>query len=478
MNRTVIGLLLCACCAVRADVKLPSLFSDHMVLQRDMNVPLWGRADPGEKITVTIAGQSQTSVADDAGHWRVTLPPMHPAEPVQLVVSGKNSLTINDVLFGENWICSGQSNMQFTLYSTFDAPHAMAAADHPSIRFFVVERSFSDIPQDDFHAGHWEICTPKAAQNFSAVGYFFGTELQQSLKCPIGLIEVDWGGTRAEAWIPREAVENLHLPYEPQWTETMVHPRSMRRGSTQPVIGNEQEQAAGRLFNALIHPLIPYAIRGVIWYQGESNAPHPTEYADVMRTLITSWRKAWNEGDFTFLQVQLASYDVTHAIEIQADEIGGGWPRIRAAQALVADTLPNVGIAVAIDVGEPKNIHPRHKAEVGQRLALAARKIAYGQQIEYSGPTLKSLRIHGNEAVVSFNHADCLTQIGEKVEGFEIAGADGRFVQAGAVIDATRVIVTSDQIQNPTAVRYAWDDDPLCTLFNGAHLPAVPFSTK
>ncbi len=282
-------------------------------------------------------------------------------------------------------------------------------ADHPTIRLFVVERSFSDKPEQDFRAGHWELCTPKTAQNFSAVGYFFGAELQQALQCPIGLIEVDWGGTRAEAWIPKESVDNLHLPYEPQWTEQMVHPRSIPRGSTQPVIGNEQEQAPGQLFNALIHPLTPFAIRGVIWYQGESNAPHPAEYANVMSALITSWRKAWNQGDFTFLQVQLASYNVTRAVEIQAQEIGGGWPRVRAAQAQVTRTLPNVGIAVTIDVGESKNIHPRRKAEVGQRLALAARTIAYGQQIEFSGPIFRSLEIDGAKANrLRSDHADGL----------------------------------------------------------------------
>ncbi|HZZ42617.1 MAG TPA: sialate O-acetylesterase [Tepidisphaeraceae bacterium] len=459
--------------AAHAGVKLPKIFGDHMVLQRGMNAPLWGWADPGEKITVSLPGSSQNTVADLSGHWRITIPPMQPPAPVSIVVTGKNSITINDVLFGEVWICSGQSNMQFALSHASNARHALATADHPTLRLFVAEREFNDQPQDDLNDGHWEISSPKTAHDFSAVGYFFGAELLDALNTPIGLIEADWGGTRAEAWIPRKIFDQLPLPYEPQWTEAMIHPRPP--GVTTGPAGLELEQAPARLYNSMIHPLARYAIRGVIWYQGESNAPYPAQYADVMTALIKSWRTAWNQGDFPFLIVQLANYDVTHAIEIQAPELGGGWPRIRAAQAKLASDLPNVGLAVTIDIGNPKDIHPRNKTEVGRRLALAARKLAYGQSIESAGPTFRSLQIDGPNVTVSFDHADGLKSKGDPLQGFEIAGPDNQFSPGIATILGNQVIVTSNTIKSPLSIRYGWSDNPTCTLYNSSNLPAVPF---
>jgi sialate O-acetylesterase len=253
---------------------------------------------------------------------------------------------------------------------------------------------------------------------------------------------------------------------------------TMAQAATRPAERQTAYPHPGMFGDILAYAFFVRHVRGVIWYQGESNAPHPAEYADVMSALITSWRAAWKQGDFPFLQVQLAAYDFTNAIEIQAGEIGGGWPRVRAAQSEVASSLPNVGAAVTIDVGDTKNIHPRRKAEVGHRLALLARKIACHESIEYTGPAFKSLEINQSKAVITFDHATGLQSSTEKLEGFELAGEDNHFVRANAVVESDHVTVTSDAVPHPVAVRYAWDDDPRCTLFNADHLSAAPFSTK
>ena len=261
----------------RADVKLPAIFGDHMVLQRGVKVPVWGTADAGEKVTVTAMDKSQSAVADDKGKWRVTLDPMQSDQPFTVTVAGKNSIAINDVLAGEVWLCSGQSNMEFRLDQAINAKDALAAADHPTMRLFIAQHNNTDEPQDDVKGGQWMVCSPETAQHFSAVGYFFGLELQQKLNVPFGLIESNWGGTRAEAWLPKDAFERLHLPYEPAWTNEWLHP-APNPASTKPVPSRAFE-APSVLYNGMINPLVGYAMRGVIWYQGESNAPHPENIA-------------------------------------------------------------------------------------------------------------------------------------------------------------------------------------------------------
>ena len=444
----------------RANVALPAIFGDHMVLQRDANVPFWGTAEAGEKVTVRAAGQEQSATADAGGKWRVVLKPIDAKEPIEVTVAGaENTITFRDVFVGEVWVCSGQSNMGFALRNASNGAEALKAADRPTMRLFVVGRNYPDQPQTELQ-GKWEVCSPETAKDFSAVAYFFGVELQQVLDRPIGLIEPSWGGTRAEAWMPRAAFDALKLPYEPEWTQRWLNPPP--NDKVRPY------QGPGLLYNGMIHPIAGYAIRGVIWYQGETNTLHGEHYRDVLAALITSWRAAWGQGDFPFLVVQLANLQNTRF-----------WPTLRAAQARVAKELPNVGLAVTIDVGESKDIHPRDKLTVGRRLSLVARKMAYGHDVPHAGPTFRSMRVDGKAAIVEFDHVyDGLVAKGETLEGFEVAGEDGKFVPADATITGGAVRVTAASVAAPKAVRYAWANDPKCTLYNSADLPAVPFEAK
>jgi sialate O-acetylesterase len=460
-----IALFLCAFTATRANVTVPGIFGSHMVLQRGMKVPVWGKADAGEAVTVKVAGQSQSTTAGADGKWRVTLDPLDSATPVEMTVTGKNALIFTDVLVGEVWLCSGQSNMSFPLHSASNGADAVAKANRPTMRLFTVGRTTPDRPQDDVAGGEWRVCTPESARDFAAVGYFFGLELQQKLNTPVGLINASWGGTRAEAWMPRPTFDALHLPYEPQWTEQWLHPKPKPNTTKQEP--PRPHEAPATLYNGMIAPIAGYAMRGVIWYQGETNTAYPDQYRDVLTALIKSWRDAWGEGDFPFLVVQLANLKNTRF-----------WPTLRAAQAQVAREVPNVGLAVTIDIGNPNNIHPTDKQTVGHRLAVAAEKIAYGQDVPYSGPVFKSMQTRGGDAVLTFDHADGGLVAKGDLQGFEVAGADGKFVPARAQNKDNNVIVHADGVASPAAVRYGWANDPTCTLYNGAGLPAVPFETK
>ena len=302
----ILSVTLLMCAPSRGDVKLPSIFGDHMVVQRGTKIPIWGSADAGEKVTVKVQSQEQSATADDKGKWRVMLDAIASDSPVEITVAGKNSITIQDVLVGEVWLCSGQSNMEFHLDKSSNKQEALAAADRPKVRLFIVKRGSSETPLDDC-TGKWQICNADTAQSFSAVGYFFGVQLQEKLNVPMGLIESNWGGTRAEAWTPKEDISRLSLPYEPQTSEQYLHP--VQNPSTKPVAPAKQQVTAA-IYNAMIHPIIGYAMRGVIWYQGESNAVHAAQYHDVLAAMITSWRHEWGEGDFPFLIVQLANFSV------------------------------------------------------------------------------------------------------------------------------------------------------------------------
>jgi sialate O-acetylesterase len=449
-----------------ANVTLPAIFGDHMVLQRGMKIPIWGSAEPGETVTVKAAGQSKSAQADDHGAWRITLEPISATQPIELSVAGKNAVVFKDVLVGEVWLCSGQSNMGFALKNASTADAALKAADRPTMRLFTVEKVYKDQPQREL-GGKWEICSPQTAPDFSAVGYFFGQALQQKLNAPVGLIDASWGGTRAEAWIDRPTFDRLNLPYEPQWTELWLHPKQHPNSSRPPK--QRPYEAPAVIYNGMIAPMAGYAMRGVAWYQGETNTAYPAKYHDVLTALIQNWRRAWNQGDFTFLIVQLPNFDSGTR----------DWPTLRASQAQVARQQPNTGLAVTIDIGETKTIHPTNKQTVGQRLARLAEKLAYGQDVVDSGPTFKSMRIDGPRAIVSFDHAGGgLKAKGDALEGFEIAGADGKFIPAAAKIDGDTVIVSADSIASPVAVRYGWENDPKCTLYNDADLPAAPFEAR
>lgn len=463
---------LAACAALiavraRADVTLPAIFGDHMVLQAEMPVPLWGTAAAGERVTVRAAGQEKSTMAGADGAWRVELAPLVASnEAIEVVVSGENTITFRDVLVGEVWLCSGQSNMQFSVQRSAGGAKAIKGADRPRMRLFTVGRTHPAEPRRDLAGGEWVVCSPETVAGFSAVAYFFGVDLQAALDRPVGLINASWGGTRAEAWIPRATFDALQLPYEPAWTEHWLHP---------PVVAGAKVQEAPRphqvpagLFNGMIAPIAGYALRGFVWYQGETNTAYGAHYGDVLAALVKSWREAWGQGDAPFLIVQLPNFRNTRF-----------WPDLRAGQATVARELPNVGLAVTIDVGNPKDIHPMKKQVVGQRLALIARKLAHGEDVPYSGPAYRAMHVDGGEVRLEFDHVHQGLNAKEgKLVGFELAGGDGKFRAAAARIDGDEVVLTAAGIPTPKAVRYAWANDPKCNLYNSADLPAAPFEAK
>lgn len=443
---------------VRADVKLPRIFSDNMVLQQGKPLPIWGKAEAGEKVTVTIAGKQAEATADGMGKWSVKLAALPvSAEPLEMTVTGKNTLTLKNILVGEVWICSGQSNMEWPVTAADNPNDEIAAAKYPKLRFITVPKTKGgNEPRDDF-AGSWSECTPETTASFSATAYFFGRELQKMRNVPVGLIHASWGGTPAEFWTPA-----AEFAADPSLKQTSDHPYAqsvMKEPST--------------LYNGMIAPVISYAIAGVIWYQGESNVPMAAHYRKLFSAMIEGWRKAGNQGDFAFLYVQIAPW-VYDRIK--------GWPRtgcplVREAQ-LQTLALKNTGMVVTMDIGNVSDIHPKNKQEVGRRLALAAQAVAYGEKLEFSGPIYKSQKIDGNKIVVDFDHASSgLLAKGDKLLTFQIAGKDRLFVDANAVIEGHTVVVSSPTVAEPVAVRYAFQDDALPNLFNKEGLPASPFRT-
>jgi sialate O-acetylesterase len=462
---TALTLLLAA--SARADVKLPAIFGDHMVVQAGMKLPVWGTADAGERVTVKAAGQAQSATAGADGKWRVVLDPLEATAPIGITIAGNNSITLKDVLVGEVWLCSGQSNMGFALKNVKDGAAAIQKAENPKIRLFTVGRDAVAKPGAEMN-GSWKVCSPESAGDFSAVAYFFGLDLHQKLAKPVGLIDASWGGTRAEAWVPRPAFDALNLSYEPAWTEQWLNPPA-EAAAKNPRQRKRPEQAPAALYDGMIAPIAGYAMRGAVWYQGETNTAYPKEYRDVLAALIKGWRGAWEQGDFPVLVVQLPNF------------VGRGrdWPTLRAGQAQVARDLPNVGVVATIDVGESNDIHPRDKLTVGKRLAAAAEKIAYGRDVPFSGPVFKSMSVDGDETVVRFDYAfGGLVARGGELKGFEIAGDLGKFVPAIARIDGETVRVRADGVASPKFVRYGWANDPTCTLYNKADLPALPFQAQ
>jgi len=441
--------------ALHGAVKLPALISDHMVLQAGVPVRIWGSADPGEDVRVSFQGQNVSANASERGKWAVWLKPLAAAGPLELNI---NATTIHDVLAGEVWLGSGQSNMEFALANANNHDEEIAHADYPLMHIFRVKRAVAEQPAEDVE-GTWQVCSPQTIGRFSAVEYFFGRELHQSLHVPIGLIESDWGGTPAEAWTSRATLESdpgLKYVFE-EWERTKSSPDASRYPHT-----------PAALYNGMIAPLTPYTIRGVIWYQGESNASevHAFRYRRLFAAMIDDWRSHWGEGDFPFLFVQLANF-----------KSNDWWPVLRESQTATL-RLRNTGMAVAIDIGESRDIHPKNKQDVGHRLALAARHIVYGEPLEYSGPIYRQATTEGNQMRVWLDHATGLqAKGGGALTGFTIAAADGNFVPADAHIDGNTVVLSSPQVSTPTSVRYAWADDPVCNLTNQAGLPASPFRT-
>ncbi|MFA5292351.1 MAG: sialate O-acetylesterase [Phycisphaerae bacterium] len=497
-----LAVLILLASTVCAAITLPSIISDNMVLQADSTAPIWGKAEPNSKITIACSWNKAavTVESDEQGKWIAKLKTPEKGENCTITITcGKDSITISNILIGQVWLCSGQSNMEFLTKQSINADKELAEAKFPNIRLFNVTRTTSKEPLDDCN-GQWVECSPETAAEFSAVGYFFGKELYKKLKTPIGLINTSFGGSPAQAWTNKEILSkdnrlNTYLEndanneahkeiYLKQYAETLNQwkkdvARAVAEGKPaarkpSPPVQLKAHCKCAALYNAMIHPLIPFAIKGVIWYQGESNVDDAVAYRKLFPAMITNWRDEWKQGDFPFYFVQIAAYGQTDLTTPPDSK----WAMLREAQTMTL-SLTSTGMAVAMDIGEAKNIHPKNKQDVGKRLALWALAKDYGfKDIVYSGPLYKSMKIEGNKVRASFEYADSgLMAKGDSIKGFAIAGADRKFVWANAKIDGNTVLVWSEQIKNPAAVRYGWANWIDCNLYNKEFLPASPFRT-
>jgi sialate O-acetylesterase len=480
-----------------ADVKLPAIISDNMVLQQDAPDGVWGWAEPGEKVTVKFADKSADAVADANGNWGVKLEGLAAGASGDLTVAGKNTLTIKNVVVGEVWVASGQSNMEFTVNRGKDAAEETKAADFPLIRMFTVQKAARTEPEEDC-VGKWEVCTPQTVPTFSAVGYFFARRLYQTLKQPIGVIHTSWGGTPAEFWTPKPvlAANPAFKPIFDAWDNAVaVYPEAKAKydkelaawkeeTKTPPAPGAEAPKppraprggdafgSPACLYNGMIAPITNYTIRGAIWYQGEANANAADLYKKLFPTMIRSWRQVWQIEDFPFLYVHLANFMQRHA-----EPTDTNWARLREAQLETLE-VPHTGMAVTIDIGESKDIHPKNKQDVGLRLALWAEATVYYRDQEYSGPLPSGVQTEDGKVRLTFRNGENMkASDGGKIKGFAIAGEDRKFAWADAEIQGDHIVLSSTQVPNPVAVRYGWDDDPDCNLINNTGLPASPFRT-
>ena len=493
-------LLLAGGGAALADVKLPAVIGDNMVLQQGGKVSIWGWADPGEEIMVGVSWNSMkwAVTADKDGKWSFKVNSPKAGGPYEMTLTGKNAINIKNILVGEVWVCSGQSNMQWSVQASNNAKEEIAEADYPKIRLFSVKRKVAETPQSDCE-GNWSECSPETVPGFSAVGYFFGRELHKQLDVPVGLIHTSWGGTPAEAWTRREMLEanpdcapilkryddavarypqamEEHKEKLAKWKEAAEKARAdgkkppRRPGAP---FGPGNPHAPAGLYNAMIAPLIPYGIQGAIWYQGESNAGRAYQYRTLFPDMIKNWRDDWGQGKFSFLFVQLANF-----MKVKPEPDESAWAELREAQSMTL-ALPNTGMAVIIDIGEAADIHPKNKQDVGKRLALWPLAGTYGKKLVYSGPIYKSMKVDGGSIILSFDHVGggLVAKGDEQLKGFSIAGADRKFVWADAKIDGDTVVVSSNKVAEPAAVRYAWADNPVCNLYNQEELPASPFRT-
>jgi sialate O-acetylesterase len=478
----------------RADVKPHPIFSDNMVLQQGMTVPVWGKADPGEPVTVDLERRTPNSVSasgiatttDKDGNWSVRLPIVKAGTGYTLTVKGKNTIIFTNVAVGEVWICSGQSNMQWEFWRSNlgeQSKTVPASSKNPNIRLLTLKRVTATTPQDEFpvvsearegtkgegpmvHYGKWLECEPASVQEFSAVAYYFGRDLEKALKVPVGLIVTSWGGMPAESYTSLEALDaEPSLKYYADRARAAAKKFDMNK---KPVAPNTPTV----LYNAMTHPLIKFPVKGAIWYQGESNAPLAYEYRTLYPAMIKDWRARWKSA-LPFMGVQLAPFRDDNSNGVRYAEL-------RDAQLYATRVLPKVGLAVIVDVGDETDIHPPQKEPVGARLALAARALAYGEKIVHSGPIYKDVRFDAGAATISFDHVGGgLVAKGGDLVGFTVAGKDGKFHAAKAEIKDDTVVVISEHVPNPVAVRYGWVNfaRPTLNLFNKEGLPASPFRT-
>ena len=496
-------LALLPCAVAPAQITLPKVLSSHMVVQRDLPVHVWGMAVPGESVSVSFRGEIRATHASAIGRWSVYLSPGAAGGPFQMKLLGQSmtvegqsaspsdaapqAIVIDDVLVGDVWIASGQSNMEFQMKQAATAEQDLPHASNPNIRLLVVKHRSAEYPLDDADSDGWAPSTPETAKDFSAAAWYFAREIEQREQVPVGVIESEWGGTPADAWTRMAALgedaalapvftswghmteRQPDVPLRQKYKQRLID-EAKAQGKPAPVIRwvpSLESWSPGHLYNAMIAPLTPFPIRGVIWYQGESNTDldRAPLYSRLFRTMIEDWRRQWGVGDFPFLFVQISNFKSSPAQD---------WPILREQQ-LKTLALRNTAMAVTIDIGNPDNIHPTDKLDVGLRLARAARVLSYGEDIEYSGPIFRQATPEGAAIRAWFDHAKGLTAKGGDVTGFEVAGSDGKFSPAAATIEGATVVATSPAVAEPLFVRYGWASSPQCNLFNGEGMPASPF---
>jgi len=506
MNTTLKTVLLVLCASLplvaRAELKLPAIIGDNMVLQQKQSDPIWGWDAPGTEVTVKFGGQTKSAKADDKGKWTLKLDPVPAsATPATLTIKGTSTKELKNILVGEVWVCSGQSNMQFNVGSSLDADLEIATAKYPKIRLISVPNVGTQEPHDDFK-GAWSECSPQTVGGFSAVGYFFGRSIHQIVGVPVGLINDSWGGSAAESWVRRDVLEK-----DPRFKTLMQSTVDREAAATLPATAakykadlaawkkvadqavKDHKQAPrppanpeawltgnarpGNIFNGVLLPTIGYGIKGAIWYQGESNAGRAYEYGYLFPLMIQHWRTEWKQGDFPFYWVQLADFMP------ETPEPGeSAWAELRESQTKTQFAIKNGGQAVIIDLGEGKDIHPKNKRDVAERLARLALAKDYGIKLVYRSPEFKSLEVQGSKAVITLDTFGSSLQTFDvtEVRGVAICGEDRKWVWADAQITAgNKITASSPKVATPVAVRYAWANNPVCNLYNKEWLPVTPF---
>ncbi len=482
----VLACLTLVCGRAEAALQLPNVFGDHMVVQQKAPIKVWGWTTAGQDVTVEIGGGTASTKAGSDGRFEVSLPALDAGGPHTLTVKADETRTIQDVLVGEVWVCSGQSNMQWSIDLANDPDLEKLAAKFPNLRMINFPQVGSQKPINT-HDRQWQVCSPQTLGSFSAVGYFFGRQLHQTLDVPVGMINNAWGGSACEAWINRELL-TADEKYKPMIERWVAMESEFEKLSGLQNLSEEDakklKQLTGQMggnhrpaniYNGVLKSHLGYTIKGAIWYQGESNASRAYQYRDLFPLMISSWRKEWGIGDFPFYWVQLADFK-----DEKPEPGDSDWAELREAQTMTMTKLPNTGEAVIIDIGEGKDIHPKNKFDVGRRLARWALAKDYGIQIAYHSPQYRSMEVQGAKVILTFDHVDGGWRPFDvnTPRGFSIAGEDKKFVWASAtVLPDGRVEVTSDKVSNPKSVRYAWADNPVCNMFSKAGLPLTPFRT-